>query len=112
MNYHNSIKSFSVNISVAGWAVFFSFFSVDKQWIKTGRFSKWPSFSEFPLEIPAQAAPLVTAQGALENKGLAVESCLDGEGCRRCCEQSRMSRIKGVLSFLSAQQRRLAGGRD
>lgn len=102
MNYHNSINSFSVNIFVAGWAVFFSFISVDKQWIKTGRFSKWPSFSEFPLEIPAQAAPLVTAQGALENKGLAVESCLDEEGCRRCCEQSWMSRITEVLSFLSA----------
>lgn len=100
----------STFLSLAG--LFFLLFSVDKQWIKTGRFSKWPSFSEFPVEIPAQSAPLVTAQGALENKGLAVESCLDGEGCRRCCEQSRMSRIKDVLSFLSAREGRLAGGRD
>lgn len=41
-------------------------------------FSKWPSF-RVPLEIPALAVPLVTVRGALENKGLAVESCLEGK---------------------------------
>lgn len=43
-------------------------------------FSKWPSFRA-PLKIPALAVPLVTVRAALENKGLAVESCLDGRGC-------------------------------
>lgn len=49
-----------------------------KPWIKTGMFSKWPSFRD-PLEIPALAVPLVTVRGARENKGLAVESCWDEE---------------------------------
>lgn len=49
-----------------------------KTWIKTGIFSKWPSF-RVPLEIPALAVPLVTVRGVLENKGLAIESCLDEE---------------------------------
>lgn len=76
--------------SVAGWAV-------AKPWIKTGMFSKWPTF-RVPLEIPGLAVPLVTVRGAPENKGLAVESCLDGKGfrresCSRCCERSRMSTL-------------------
>lgn len=37
-------------------------------------------FLDFPLEIPALTVPLVTERGALENKGLAVESCWYGEG--------------------------------
>lgn len=37
-------------------------------------------FLDFPLEIPALTVPLVTERSALENKGLAVESRLYGEG--------------------------------
>lgn len=66
-------------------------------------------FLDFPLEIPALTVLLVTDWSALENKGLAVESRLYGEGMLRA-EPDVQNQRDALISQCSMRNGFICGG--